>query len=371
MSKVLKKITFRYFKSFIFNFIATNQVLANKYRLYNKTINYNKIAGEELINIKDQLGQIFIAKKFKNILVAENTGCSLLENQNIYKKIDEYDGITNKNWVKISIKPKPIKELSGTAINLIGVHKGSKHYFHIFFDYIIPLLFFLNKNQNKDQIISILVRKDYNKVQKELYELITENFKNVKFIFVEKNEFIKCQELIFIYYSHKALYDYQRNSCISETITSLRNMLLKKYHIKEKQFAKKDLIYVSRKKARLRRTINEKSFKSLLNKNGFKTVILEDLSFKEQIDCFFNAKFVIATHGAGLLNLIFAQKGLHFIEIFPKKFRGTDFLRIANIMNLNRFVYYENNEIIWQCFYLRIKKIMPKIDEILLAIENR
>lgn len=366
MSKILKKFTLRYLKSSVLNLIATNHSLANKYRLYNKTLDYNKIDGEELINIKDPIGQIFIAKKFNNVLVAENTGCSLFEDQNIYKKIDEYSGIANKNWVKISIKPKPIKEINEIAINLIGVHKGYKHYFHIFFDYIIPLLFFLNRYQN--QKISILVRKDQNKVQKELYELISENYKNIRFIFVEKGEFIKCQELIYIHYFHGAFYDYQRNSAISETITSLRDMLLKKYHIEEKQFAKKDLIYVSRKKARLRRTVNEKSFTTLLSKIGFKTVILEDLSFKEQIDCFFNAKLVVATHGAGLLNLIFAQKGLHFIEIFPKKFRGMDFFRIANILNLNRIVHYENNEIIWQCFYLRIKHIMPKIQTILKSI---
>jgi hypothetical protein len=48
-------------------------------------------------------------------------------------------------------------------------------------------------------------------------------------------------------------------------------MLLKKYHINEKPYAEKKLIYISRKKARLRQTINEKSFNLELTKRRFAT----------------------------------------------------------------------------------------------------
>ena len=120
----------------------------------------------------------------------------------------------------------------------------------------------------------------------------------------------------------------------------------------------------------MRRTINEKSFDLELSKRGFETFDLEGLSLKQQIEIFFNAKLIIATHGAGFTNLIFSNKNLTFLEIFSKKYGSKDFIRIANILNLQRFEYRENNEFIWQCFYIHLSKIMPKIDEIITKINS-
>ena len=364
MSKILKKITYRYLKSFIHNSIASNAKLANKFRIYNQAINYQQISGNELINRSDDQGQIFIAKEINNALVAENTGCSLYFDHDVYKVIQERSGAVHRNWVKFCLNANAIKEITTPTINLIGVHKGYRHYFHIFFDYVIPLLFFLQNNPKNYPKIQILVRQDHSKVQKELYQLITTNFKNVEFVYVEKNQFILCHQLIYIQHFHNAFYDYARNADVSKVICWLRDNLVKKYHIENTPSKQKNIIFISRKKARLRRMINEQKFINFLSKLNFKVVTLEDMSFSEQIACFYNAKLVVATHGAGFLNLIFAQQGLHFLEIFPKKYYGGDYNRISNIMQLNRTEYIENNEIIWQCYYLNIEKIAPLVNTI-------
>ena len=150
----------------------------------------------------------------------------------------------------------------------------------------------------------------------------------------------------------------------------LRDFLIKKYQIIELPFSEKKLIYISRKKARLRRTINEKSFNSELTKRGFETFDLEGLSLKKQIEIFFNAKLIIATHGAGFTNLIFSKNDLTFLEIFSKKYGSKDFIRISNILDIKRYEYRENNEFIWQYFYINLSKIMPKIDEIISNIKK-
>ncbi len=371
MAKILKLISIRTIKSSIFNSLAKNEKLALRFKIFNKSINYKNIAGEEILNIKGENGDIFFAKKFKNILVAENTGCSLYPSNNFYKVINYSDGNVHKNWVKISWQNKPIKKLSGITINLIGVHKGSKHYFHIFFDYFYPFLYFFKHSNYQNIPLKILVREDFNKVQKELHNLLQENFNNLEFIYVKKGEFIECEELVYLNHFHNAFYDHIHHKKIAEIMNFLRDLLLKKYDIIEKTFEEKKLIYISRKKARLRRTINEKSFDLELSKRGFETFDLEGLSLQQQIEIFFNAKLIIATHGAGFTNLIFSNKDLTFLEIFSKKYGSKDFIRIANILNLQRFEYRENNEFIWQYFYINLPKILPKIDEIIVKINSK
>ena len=57
------------------------------------------------------------------------------------------------------------------------------------------------------------------------------------------------------------------------------------------------------------------------------------------------------------------NKNSYFLKIFSKKYGSKDFIRISNILDLQRLEYRENNEFIWQYFYINLTKIMPKIDK--------
>jgi hypothetical protein len=48
---------------------------------------------------------------------------------------------------------------------------------------------------------------------------------------------------------------------------------------------------------------------------NFKKVSLEDLSFQAQIDRFSDASVIVAPHGSGLANLVFAPPGAKVIEL--------------------------------------------------------
>lgn len=65
-------------------------------------------------------------------------------------------------------------------------------------------------------------------------------------------------------------------------------------------------IYVLRDRARVRRVINEAAVVELLQARGFRPCRLEELPFAEQVRLFRDAELVIAPHGAGLANLLFA-----------------------------------------------------------------
>ncbi|WP_162427826.1 glycosyltransferase family 61 protein [Pontibacter pudoricolor] len=80
----------------------------------------------------------------------------------------------------------------------------------------------------------------------------------------------------------------------------------------------KQRIYVSRSKARFRRVINEQELIPVLEKYGFKIVWSEDLSYKDQVQLFYDAEAIVSPHGAGLTNLLFAEKS-KVVELHPAK----------------------------------------------------
>ncbi len=93
------------------------------------------------------------------------------------------------------------------------------------------------------------------------------------------------------------------------------------YMIYSDTYAQK--IFISRSDATARNTTNEDDVFAALEPYGFQRYCLSSLSFPEQITLFYNAKIIIATHGAGLVNSIFSAPGAKIIELFQNKIKAT------------------------------------------------
>jgi len=74
-------------------------------------------------------------------------------------------------------------------------------------------------------------------------------------------------------------------------------------------------VYISRTKIVGRNVINEDEVLEALSPLGFVAYTLETMSFSDQVRLFSQAEIVVAPHGAGLTNTIFAKK-LIVIELF-------------------------------------------------------
>jgi hypothetical protein len=74
-------------------------------------------------------------------------------------------------------------------------------------------------------------------------------------------------------------------------------------------------LYISRRKAALRRIVNESDITPVLETHGVETLVSEDLSLAEQIRLFAKTTAVIGAHGAGLINLIYCAPGSYVGEI--------------------------------------------------------
>jgi len=93
-------------------------------------------------------------------------------------------------------------------------------------------------------------------------------------------------------------------------------------------------IYISRSRARCRKVCNESELTKELLRVGFEIVYLEDLSVKEQAMLFRRASAVLAPHGAGLSNLVFAPATTKVLEIFPERYVNVCYWAIACLINM-------------------------------------
>ena len=95
------------------------------------------------------------------------------------------------------------------------------------------------------------------------------------------------------------------------------------------------LIYISRNRSARRRIINEEALLPLLNAYGFETCYLEEMSLREQAECFANARMVVAPHGAGLVNLVWSRAGTVVLELYPEFYHDPSFRLLAASLNLD------------------------------------
>jgi len=78
-------------------------------------------------------------------------------------------------------------------------------------------------------------------------------------------------------------------------------------------------LVVSRAKTRSRRVVNEADLLARLEPLGFRPVYLEDLPPVEQITLFARAEAIVASTGAGLVNLIHARPGVPVAILMPEE----------------------------------------------------
>ncbi len=80
-----------------------------------------------------------------------------------------------------------------------------------------------------------------------------------------------------------------------------------------------DKIHISRRKARIRKFINQDEVEAVFDHFGYSTVCMEDFSFREQVGMLTNARVLASIHGAGLANMLMMPPGS---QVFEMRMRG-------------------------------------------------
>ncbi|MEZ4516056.1 MAG: glycosyltransferase 61 family protein [Chloroflexota bacterium] len=93
----------------------------------------------------------------------------------------------------------------------------------------------------------------------------------------------------------------------SDHLQTTRRRILAGYEL-DPEHAGRRRLYISRAGAGVRHVVNEAEVIAELLPRGFEVVYLEELPFSEQVSLLHDAALVVAPHGAGLANLLFAGR---------------------------------------------------------------
>ena len=93
--------------------------------------------------------------------------------------------------------------------------------------------------------------------------------------------------------------------------------------------------YIERRSSPNRRLANEDEVIMALERMGFACVRLEAMLLAEQIALFANADIIVAPHGAGLANLVYARAGCGLIELHMDSYVNWCFRRLAAVCQVS------------------------------------
>jgi capsular polysaccharide biosynthesis protein len=97
-------------------------------------------------------------------------------------------------------------------------------------------------------------------------------------------------------------------------------------------------IFLDRRPRFGRRISNSAEIERILRKNDFETVYCEDLSFPEQVDLMSQVRKIVAIHGAGLTNLLFAEiPSVRCLEILPESYLNPHYYWMLQMIGADRY----------------------------------
>jgi capsular polysaccharide biosynthesis protein len=64
-------------------------------------------------------------------------------------------------------------------------------------------------------------------------------------------------------------------------------------------------------------------------------MVLEEMTWSDQIVAFCSAREIVAPHGAGLANLVFCERGTRVVELFNSEYVNPCFWRLAAVRGLD------------------------------------
>jgi hypothetical protein len=223
----------------------------------------------------------------------------------------------NGIFEKVNI-PTPIK-INGTVFSLLAGETSKNNYSHWFLD-AFSRIHLLKQSGLFDEVDYFLVSSIKNDFQRQSLQLI--GIPDEKIIEADSNTHIYAKRLIAT--SHP------RGKQSHITPEWVINFYRKTFTNSLTSYSKySPFVYINRKDAKHRKVENEAALEEMLEKYGFASYSLADISMEEKIKLFNSAKIVVSITGAGLQNLTFCKKGTGVIELFPGNLVHTIFCDIA------------------------------------------
>ncbi len=236
----------------------------------------------------------------------------------------------------LSFKPQRlhlgVTHLKGRVASLVA--DGHNNYYHWLFD-VLPRIALLEKGYGP---IDYYYVSQQHQFQRDSLQLL--GISHQKIIDATQHPIIQASTLIVPEFVLFPTREGQGNFPIPPwVITFLTDRFVQ--HHPTSPFSR---IFIDRNNAQRRRILNIDALTQLLQEHNFTTVASETLSFSEQIDIFSNASTIVAPHGAGLANIVFAPPTCTIMEIFAPRSTCTCFWSLSALKNQRyHHIYGEDN----------------------------
>ncbi|MDB5226402.1 MAG: hypothetical protein JWN78_595 [Bacteroidota bacterium] len=213
-----------------------------------------------------------------------------------------------------------------------------QNYYHWLLE-AVPRLYLLKEQAPQ---LTLILNEDSPGFIKQYVKLF--RFKEV--VYVNERHLVKADHAIFPTFTSRGLAMYE------PIIREMATWLLKENNIRTGNPLSKN-IFITRKSAKYRRLINEQEVIDYLSSRNVEIVTLEDLSIREQMQLFAEAKNVIGVQGAGMSNMIYAQHAKLLVTIIHEEHPDDAYFNLANINNTGCYYFqckgtgnfdYKNND---------------------------
>jgi capsular polysaccharide biosynthesis protein len=194
-------------------------------------------------------------------------------------------------------KPRRAPRLSGLYATIGNVYQN--YWGHWLFD-CLPRLYSLQKAAGGQRVILLVPEDMASSWFDSLDCVLPRNFMIQR---LPADSWFQVDRLLLASYatglanSHMPaeFYDFMRKACFTQLGLPLENKPSERF-------------YVSRAGTQHRRILNEDALIGLLQRYGFKTVRMEELDFKAQVELFHRAEIVVAAEGSNWANMLFAGR---------------------------------------------------------------
>lgn len=198
------------------------------------------------------------------------------------------------------------------------LNKLDNNYYHWSMETLLRVLLVYEKEDFKDY--KLVVKKDGSKFMVE----------SLRFLFQITEYQLLPKGLLSKVVAEKALvisFPHIRNQSTSMANVYYPSIIRKMNQLAQRRLMKHTFesiskygknLMISRENALERRVVNIASIREALKSFGISIVLLEGLSFIEQVALFAQAEKVVAVHGAGITNVLYASN-LSLLEFFPKE----------------------------------------------------
>ncbi|MEG4217489.1 tetratricopeptide repeat protein [Microcoleus sp. Pol14C6] len=233
----------------------------------------------------------------------------------------------------------PLEKIDGTVAVLTGL--SGNVYFHWMVD-ILPRIEVLQRwGVNLEEIDWFLVNSCQQPFQRETLKAL--GIPEYKILESDRHPYIQAKKLIVPSFAgYLGWLSPQGLEFLRRVFLMKTSQKLPKSFPSARQNPYPERIYISRSKCSYRRVINEDQLMGFLGGLGFVPVLLESMSFQEQIALFARAKVIVAPHGSGLTNIIFCTPGTKVIELTSPNYLRHYYWAIGQQLNLEH--YYVTGE---------------------------